>query len=215
MKQIRVLVVDDSAFLRRTLPRLLETEPEIKVIGTATNGREAVEMAKKLRPDVITMDVIMPVMDGREATKRIRAVAEGAETAIIAVTASVMEDEREAVLATGADDFIRKPIREEVLFDAIRRHVGLEYVYAEEDADADAGKGKVPALSPEAFAGIPEETAAEMRQATINLDLERLQELINEVAEYNAETAQALRGLASRYAYDELSAFFGEGEDSK
>src|SRR5215213_2984245 len=70
---VRVLVVDDSAVVREVLQSLLESDPDIKVIGHATNGAEAVEMTATLRPDLVTMDLMMPGMDGMEATKRIMA----------------------------------------------------------------------------------------------------------------------------------------------
>jgi two-component system chemotaxis response regulator CheB len=68
---IRVLVVDDSGFFRRRVKAMLETDPRLEVVAEAANGAEAVDMAAKLRPDVITMDIEMPVMDGITATKRI------------------------------------------------------------------------------------------------------------------------------------------------
>ncbi len=68
---IRVLVVDDSGFFRRRVKAMLDADPRLEVVGEAANGAEAVEMATKLKPDVITMDIEMPVMDGITATKRI------------------------------------------------------------------------------------------------------------------------------------------------
>jgi two-component system chemotaxis response regulator CheB len=68
---IRVLVVDDSGFFRRRVKEMLNSDPRLEVIGEAANGAEAVEMAAKLKPDVITMDIEMPVMDGITATRRI------------------------------------------------------------------------------------------------------------------------------------------------
>lgn len=68
---VRLLLVDDSAFFRRRLKEMLERDPRLKVIGEATNGVEAVEMALQFRPDVITMDIEMPVMDGITATRQI------------------------------------------------------------------------------------------------------------------------------------------------
>ena len=70
---VRVLVVDDSTFFRRRVTEMLESDPRIKVIGTAENGSEAVQKSSRLKPDVITMDIEMPVMDGITATKRILA----------------------------------------------------------------------------------------------------------------------------------------------
>jgi two-component system, chemotaxis family, protein-glutamate methylesterase/glutaminase len=70
---VRVLIVDDSAVVRRVLKTLLEMDPDIRVIGTAADGAEAVELTAQLRPDVVTMDLVMPGMDGLEATARIMA----------------------------------------------------------------------------------------------------------------------------------------------
>ena len=108
MKTIRVLVVDDSAFLRRNLPRILEMDPEIKVIGTAADGQEAVEMTKKLRPDVITLDVVMPGMDGLTA---LRHIMRQTPTPVIMVSSVTYEGERQTIeaLSLGAIDFVTKP----------------------------------------------------------------------------------------------------------
>ncbi|MFT4788152.1 MAG: two-component system chemotaxis response regulator CheB, partial [Paraglaciecola sp.] len=69
----KVLVVDDSVFFRRRIKKILELDPELTVIGEAKNGQEAVVQAKLLQPDVITMDIEMPVMDGLTAVKHILA----------------------------------------------------------------------------------------------------------------------------------------------
>ncbi|MGO8943210.1 MAG: response regulator, partial [Syntrophobacteraceae bacterium] len=68
---VRVLVVEDSAVVREFLSYILNSDPAIRVIGTANNGTEALQLAEKLKPDVITMDISMPGMDGYEATRRI------------------------------------------------------------------------------------------------------------------------------------------------
>jgi len=108
MKKIRVLVVDDSAFLRRNLPRILETDSDIQVVDTASNGAEAVEKAKALRPDVITLDVVMPVMDGLTALKHIMREV---PTPVIMVSSATREGAPETLeaLSLGAIDFIQKP----------------------------------------------------------------------------------------------------------
>lgn len=108
MTKIRVLVVDDSSFLRRTLPRLLESDPGIQVIDTAVNGVEALEKAKLLRPDVITLDVIMPVMDGLTALKLIM---QQVPTPVVMLSSTTDEGARETLMALefGAVDFITKP----------------------------------------------------------------------------------------------------------
>jgi two-component system chemotaxis response regulator CheB len=70
---IRVIVVDDSSFMRKILTRMLERDNDIKVVETAANGEEAIEKIEKIRPDVVTMDIEMPVMNGIEALKKIMA----------------------------------------------------------------------------------------------------------------------------------------------
>src|SRR3972149_7462163 len=72
-EKIKVLVVDDSGLVREILKKILETDPQLQVVGMAENGERAVELAQKLRPNTITMDVHMPVMDGFQATEQIMA----------------------------------------------------------------------------------------------------------------------------------------------
>lgn len=104
---IRVLIVDDSRFFRRRVQEILESDPQIKVIETAENGLDAVNKAQRLKPDVITMDVEMPVMDGIAATKKIMEVA---PTAILMFSSLTTEGARAtfAALDAGAVDFLPK-----------------------------------------------------------------------------------------------------------
>jgi len=108
MSEIRVLVVDDSAFLQRNIPLILESDSDIKVIGTAGNGVEALEMAKRLKPDVITLDIIMPVMDGLTALKRIM---KENPIPVVMLSSLTYEGARQTMeaLSLGAVDFITKP----------------------------------------------------------------------------------------------------------
>ena len=105
---IRVLVVEDSPTWAQNLIRSLESDGEIKVVGQATNGQQAVEMAAALRPDLITMDVVMQGIDGLEATRRIMAAS---PTPIVIVTSSENEMAFNVVFAAmqaGALDVIHK-----------------------------------------------------------------------------------------------------------
>ena len=106
---IRVLVVEDSPTVRQLLVSLLEADSEICVVGEATNGRQAVELASQLHPDLITMDVVMPDMDGLEATRRIMAQR---PTSILIVTAHIDSPELNIAfeaLKAGALDIVAKP----------------------------------------------------------------------------------------------------------
>jgi len=104
---IRVLVVDDSSFMRKILTRMLEKDQDIQVIDTATNGEEAIEKVEKIRPDVVTMDIEMPVMNGIEALKRIMATNPLPVIVLSAITKEGADVTMEA-LNLGACDFITK-----------------------------------------------------------------------------------------------------------
>ncbi len=106
---IRVLIVDDSPFIRLALRKLLSSDEEIKVVGEASNGREAVELVKSVRPDVITLDINMPVMDGLTALEEIRRTCP--ECKVLMISALTKEGAKETIeaLNRGAFDFITKP----------------------------------------------------------------------------------------------------------
>ena len=137
-----MLIVDDIEDNRQLLAQLLA--PVGFEIRLANNGAEAVRSLKQWRPHLILMDFRMPVMDGHEAIRRIRAMAGGKDTKIIAVTASAMDENRQELMEIGADDFISKPFREAEVFEKIHTHVGVEYVYAE-DPTADVARGNARA----------------------------------------------------------------------
>ena len=109
--KLRVLVVDDSGFFRRRLTEILESDPLISVVDTAADGREAVQKAMALKPDVITMDVEMPVMDGITAVKRIMSVR---PTPILMFSSLTHEGARATLdaLEAGAADFLPKRFEE-------------------------------------------------------------------------------------------------------
>src|SRR6185436_15454903 len=110
----RVLIADDIEDNRQLLAQLLA--PVGFEVRLATNGAEAVQGFEEWQPHLILMDFRMPVMDGHEAIHRIRAMAEGKDTKIIAVTASAMDENRQELMEIGADVFISKPFREAELF---------------------------------------------------------------------------------------------------
>ena len=116
----RILIVDDKPVNRQLLVQLLS--PLGFELQEASNGKEAVEIWQQWQPHLIWMDMRMPVMDGFAATRRIKATAVGQATAIIALTASVLEEERAVVLSAGCDDFLRKPFRDEQIFTALEQH---------------------------------------------------------------------------------------------
>ena len=114
---IRVLLIDDHAIIRDGIRSLLATEPDIEVVGEADNGREGVSMAERLRPDVILMDLVMPKMDGIEATRRI--VADLPEARILVLTSFAAEDKVFPAIKAGAFGYLLKDSDSEELVRAI------------------------------------------------------------------------------------------------
>ncbi|MEW6095025.1 MAG: chemotaxis response regulator protein-glutamate methylesterase [bacterium] len=105
---IKVLVVDDSAIIRDAIANALESEEDIKLIGTASNGKEAIDLVQELKPDIVTMDIVMPIMDGLQATEYIMAYH---PTPILIVTSLLPKDMEIAfkALHVGALDIIERP----------------------------------------------------------------------------------------------------------
>jgi CheY-like chemotaxis protein len=116
----RILIVEDVALNIDLLTQLLEDEYEVL---TAIDGRAAIEMARKEQPDLILMDLSLPVMDGWEATRRIRASEHPRRTPIIALTAHAMKGDEERARECGCDGYLTKPIDEDTLLDTVRKHL--------------------------------------------------------------------------------------------
>jgi len=102
--QYRILVVDDKDYNRQLLVKLLK--PVGFEVQEASNGIEAIAIWDSYSPHLIWMDMRMPVMDGYEATKRIKSTIKGQATAVMAITASVWEEEKAVILSAGCDDFV-------------------------------------------------------------------------------------------------------------
>ena len=125
----RVLVVDD---VPQNLSMLLDTLTALGfAVAAAADGQEAVAVAQQLQPDLILMDVMMPVMDGLEATRQIRRIPRLAEVPIIAVSARAFPEDATRCRAAGATGFIAKPIEHETLLKALGEHLGLSWIYGD------------------------------------------------------------------------------------
>jgi NarL family two-component system response regulator LiaR len=125
--RIRVLIVDDHYMVREGLKVFLSTQDDVEVVGEAADGAEAVEQSRRLRPDVVLMDVVMPVMDGAEATARIK--GESDDVQVIALTSFMDGELVQRVLDGGAISYLLKDARPEKLVQAIR--------------DASQGRGSI------------------------------------------------------------------------
>jgi len=117
----RVLIVDDAAFMRMMIKDILEKNG-FQVIGEANNGLKAVELYKKEKPDIVTMDITMPDMDGIDAVKEIKAFDPGAK--IIMCSAMGQQTMVMDAIKAGARDFIVKPFQPDRVLEAIKKVVG-------------------------------------------------------------------------------------------
>jgi len=206
----RVLIADDAADNRELLVQLLE--PIGFGVRAVSDGKQAVAEFRSWHPDLILMDMRMPVMDGYEATRRIRATPVGAHVPIIGVTASVFSEMRHEVFAAGVDDFLGKPFSDSELFDKIGRLLGSHYVYAEEAATPEPEEGG--ALSAEAVAALPGDLVDRIRRATVAADFDAVLDLADEVDRIDHQIAKALRSLADRFDSERILAVLPGGEGS-
>ncbi|HHZ20462.1 MAG TPA: response regulator transcription factor [Firmicutes bacterium] len=115
---IRILLADDHELLRQGLIKLLSIEPDFEVVGEAKNGQEALELALKLQPDVVLMDVNMPALNGIEATKRLREVNPAIR--ILALTVCTDDQYVHEIIRAGATGYVLKDVDSATLFEAIR-----------------------------------------------------------------------------------------------
>ena len=200
----RVLIVDDKKENRDLLAEIIG--PVGFEIREAVDGEQALAAAAAWKPQVVLMDLRMPVIDGLEATRRLRADAGQAAVKVIMITASAFAEDRRLSLAAGAHDFIAKPFRESELFEKIRLLTGIEYVYvtvgvaAGQNAEPDPPGPKVI---------LPADLAAAVRQAVQNGDLEAIEQAVVRVRELNPVAGEHFRQLADGFEYDRLLQWLG------
>lgn len=195
----RLLIVEDQPENRLLLRRLLG--PFGFELREATNGQEAVALFEQWHPDLIWMDIRMPVMDGLEAVRKIRETQTGADTKIIALTAHALEEEREPIMAAGCDDLVRKPFLEQELFGALARHLRLKFLY-DRPPSPEGEPEFLP--DPDRLGLLPAKLLEELHQAVVELDTARTQVLIQQVGGRDAPLGRALDTLAARLDYPRL-----------
>ncbi len=197
----RILITEDKWENRTLLRRLLE--PYGFELREAANGQEALEAVEAWQPHLVFMDMRMPVMDGHEATRRIRATDQGEAITIIALTASVFEHEHLTVLDDGCDDFIRKPFRELVIFEKLTQYLGVRFVY--EDIQPSSTR-KEQEISTDVLGSASPEWIFRLRQAASMADSEVSLRIIEEIHDDNAALAASLRNLVNEFRFDKIMA---------
>jgi DNA-binding NarL/FixJ family response regulator len=129
-RPVRVMLADDQPLLRRSLAMIIDSAPDLTVVGQAADGVQAVDVARAGRPDVILMDVRMPRLDGLRATRQICAVPELAATRVVVLSMFELDEYVYEALQAGASGFLLKDARPEELIDAVRRTYRGESLFA-------------------------------------------------------------------------------------
>ena len=199
----KILIAEDRDTNRLLLHKILQ--PFGFELQEAANGKEAISIWKEWEPHLIFMDMQMPVMNGHEATKRIKGTTRGQATVIIALTASAFEDQRNLILSEGCDDFIRKPFREHEIYAKLTEHLGVQFLY-EEQRDTSIGEEHqvLNKLTPEMLETLPSEWKDRLTAAVVQGDIETILGLIDEVRDENRDVAESLANLAHEYRYQEI-----------
>jgi CheY-like chemotaxis protein len=202
----KILVAEDRDESRILLVKLLKT---VGIdVQAAANGKEALEIFERWRPDFIWMDMRMPVMDGYEATRRIRAMESETDTArvpIVALTAQALEEEERRILSTGCTHVVKKPFHAQEIFAVIERCLGLIYVYEKEPNQVGDAKNEAQ-ISPAQLTALPAELRRQLHKAVVRLDTQRTHEIIEQVAGYDAHAAAVFKSLADNMQYHHLLA---------
>jgi signal transduction histidine kinase/CheY-like chemotaxis protein len=201
-QEYRILVVDDRWENRQLLLKLLQ--PIGFQVQEASNGQEAIDLWQQWQPHLIWMDMRMPVINGYEATQHIKSHLKGQATAIIALTASTLEEEKAIVLSAGCDDFVRKPFREEVIFEKIAQYLGTIYIYDELDSDEPSELEGVATLSVEALAVMPDQWLRRLSEAAVLINNQLIAQLLLEIPQEYQGLARAIQKQVDDFDFDHI-----------
>ncbi|MCA1994513.1 MAG: response regulator, partial [Coleofasciculus sp. S288] len=205
----KVLVVDDKWANRSVLVNLLE--PLGFEVLEATDGRDALNKAREFKPVVILMDLVMTVMDGFEATRRLRMIPELADVVVIAISASVFDFDKQQSREVGCDDFIPKPVREADLLEKLRVHLGLEWIYeAARDSQQEA---RETLLTSDSLVTPPSEEIAVLLDLAMRGNLRGISERASQLEELDKRWvpfATRLRQLAKEFKGKQILEFLKE-----
>jgi signal transduction histidine kinase/DNA-binding NarL/FixJ family response regulator len=202
----RILVIEDRWENRSLLVRML-SHVGFEVLE-ANDGQEGVVLWQNWEPHLVLMDMRMPVMDGYEATRRIKAHPKGQSTVVIAITASAFDEERAKIMATGCDDFVRKPIREALLLGKIAQHLGVRYLY-----ESSSRPPTIPATKPEclteiempkqeALLAMPSLWLAQLNEAALRGDRQQIYTLLDYIPDPNSPLKSSLTTLVKNSRLD-------------
>ncbi|MBE9223866.1 response regulator [Phormidium sp. LEGE 05292] len=215
--EYRILVVDDRLESRLLLVKLLASLGFS--VQEAENGQQAVELWSSWEPQLIWMDMRMPVMDGYEATKHIKNHLKGQATVIIALTASAFDEERSVILSIGCDDFVAKPFREQVILEKMAQYLGVRYIYEQPISSLTNGEKQSSLIEAEALKGnmnlgnnleplclqvMPPEWIDRLYQAADAVDNEEIFLLLEQIPPKYAYISRTIANLVHNFRCDKI-----------
>ncbi|MDY6784685.1 MAG: ATP-binding protein [Cyanobacteriota bacterium] len=199
--QYRILAVDDKDYNRQLLFKLLT--PLGFEVQQASNGQEAIALWEAWNPHLIWMDMRMPILDGYEASRFIKTQLKGQATVIIALTASILEEERAITLSAGCDDYVRKPFQAQVIFEKMSRYLGVNYIYenlkvtpAREDQNDSSLLASLKAM--------PSQWVQQLYQAADLIDNEQIFGLLEEIPPQHSQLVQSLKDWVNSFRCDKI-----------
>lgn len=207
----RILVVDDKWENRRLLVEWL------KQVGfevrAAADGREALAIWEQWSPQLIWMDIRMPGMDGYEATRIIKSSLKGQSTVIIALTASILDQDQAGIRAVGCDDFVRKPVRASIIFGKIVEHLGVHFVYEEPKAEVASIDSLVDSpILIDALTDLPIDWVTDLRHAAEEINISAAKTVIIQIRTQDPILADVLDDLVDNYRFDQLQTLIQKAE---
>jgi CheY-like chemotaxis protein len=176
-------------------------------VREAANGQEALELWEIWEPHLIFMDMRMPIMDGHEATRQIKASEKGKCTIIVALTASSFVEEGAQIIADGCDDYLTKPFKEAILFKVMQKHLGVKFIY-----EAQQNEEIIETADKCRVASLPTELQMELFDALNGLNPQAINDAIEAIETHDAALAKALAALAQQFDYVQMLALLPHAE---
>jgi len=210
----RILIVDDSSE-NRMLLKVLLTQVGFHV-REAEDGKQAIHMFSEWHPDLIWMDINMPVINGYEATKTIRKMEDGEKVKIIAITGSVFNEQKARIRDAGCDGIVRKPYRNHEIYEILKNVLGVNFIYADANTDiADSEQIELKSDASDGLLQISDEVADKLAELTLELDREAFLAFLDSTEELNDSLKKNIRNMLNEFRFDNINNLLQTRHDSR